>query len=147
MLTPGGCGERVPDVLYARAAEHYDATALATLAVAIGQVNFFIPIALTGKPLPGVSMAKQWSAATATRGRLQAGLAQSRNEAKDRRFVGGGGLVTPGRDAPPRPGPRPLPGRAQAEARAMVPAVSVASISCRAVTKSSLNAVSEGSAS
>ncbi|MFF8597196.1 PQQ-binding-like beta-propeller repeat protein [Streptomyces sp. NPDC015220] len=48
---------------------------------------------------------------------------------------------------PPRTGPRLLPGRAQTEARTMVPTVSVASMSCRAVTKSSLNAVSEGSAS
>ncbi|MFJ8546036.1 carboxymuconolactone decarboxylase family protein [Streptomyces sp. NPDC093586] len=65
VLTPGGHEERVPDALYARVAEHYDATALATLAMVIGQVNFFIPLALIGKPLPGVSPAEQWRAATA----------------------------------------------------------------------------------
>ncbi|MFE1027132.1 carboxymuconolactone decarboxylase family protein [Streptomyces sp. NPDC058818] len=65
VLTPGGHGERVSDALYARAAEHYDAKALATLAMAIGQVNFFIPLALIGKPLPGVSMAEQWRTAPA----------------------------------------------------------------------------------
>ncbi|MFC9891931.1 carboxymuconolactone decarboxylase family protein [Streptomyces pilosus] len=64
VLTPAGHGERVPDDLYARAAEHYDDKALATLAMAIGQVNFFIPLALIGKPLPGVSMAEQWRTAT-----------------------------------------------------------------------------------
>lgn len=65
VIAPGGRGERVPDALYARAAEHYDAKALATLAMAIGQVSFFIPLALIGKPLPGVSMAEQWRAAPA----------------------------------------------------------------------------------
>ncbi|MFF9490389.1 carboxymuconolactone decarboxylase family protein [Streptomyces sp. NPDC014676] len=64
VLRPGGHGERVPDDLYARAAEHYDDKALATLAMAIGQVNFFTPLALIGKPLPGVSMAEQWRTTT-----------------------------------------------------------------------------------
>jgi alkylhydroperoxidase family enzyme len=53
-------GERVPDELYARASENYDDKALATLTVAIGQVCFFIPLALIGKPLPGVSPTEQW---------------------------------------------------------------------------------------
>lgn len=60
VLTPARQGERVPDGLYAWAAEHYDDRALATLAMAIGQVSFFVPLALIGKPLPGVSMAEQW---------------------------------------------------------------------------------------
>ncbi|YCK32853.1 hypothetical protein ACNF49_01730 [Actinomadura sp. ATCC 39365] len=34
--------------------------ALATLIMAIGQVCFFIPLALIGKPLPGVSPTEQW---------------------------------------------------------------------------------------
>ncbi|WP_067479026.1 carboxymuconolactone decarboxylase family protein [Actinomadura hibisca] len=58
-------GAGVSDGLYARAAEHYDATALATLAMVIGQVNFFIPLALIGRPLPGVSPAEQWRTAPA----------------------------------------------------------------------------------
>ncbi|RJL35794.1 carboxymuconolactone decarboxylase family protein [Bailinhaonella thermotolerans] len=60
VLTPNPAGERVPDELYARAAEQYDDKALATLIMAIGQVCFFLPLALIGKPLPGVSPAEQW---------------------------------------------------------------------------------------
>ncbi|AUY50377.1 carboxymuconolactone decarboxylase family protein [Streptomyces sp. CB01881] len=61
VLQPSPHGERVSDELYARAAAHYDETAIATLAIAIGQVNFFIPLALIGKPLPGVKPSEQWT--------------------------------------------------------------------------------------
>ncbi|MER6826815.1 carboxymuconolactone decarboxylase family protein [Streptosporangium sp. NPDC000563] len=60
VLTPNLSGERVSDELYARASEQYDDKALATLIMAIGQVCFFLPLALIGKPLPGVSAAEQW---------------------------------------------------------------------------------------
>jgi AhpD family alkylhydroperoxidase len=60
VLTPNPDGERVSDDLYNEASTHYDDKALATLAMAIGQVGFFIPLALIGKPLPGVSPAEQW---------------------------------------------------------------------------------------
>lgn len=60
VLTPNPHGERVPDSLYEQASTHYDDKALATLAMAIGQVCFFIPLALIGKPRPGVSPAEQW---------------------------------------------------------------------------------------
>ncbi|SDH58232.1 alkylhydroperoxidase AhpD family core domain-containing protein [Sinosporangium album] len=60
VLTSNPFGERVPDELYARASEQYDDKALATLIMAIGQVCFFLPLALIGKPLPGVSPAEQW---------------------------------------------------------------------------------------
>ncbi len=60
VLTPSASGERVPDELYARASEQYDDKALATLIMAIGQVCFFLPLALIGRPLPGVSPAEQW---------------------------------------------------------------------------------------
>lgn len=60
VLTPNPHDERVPDDLYALASEHYDEKALTTLALAIGQVCFFIPLALIGKPRPGVSAAEQW---------------------------------------------------------------------------------------
>jgi alkylhydroperoxidase family enzyme len=60
VLTPNPHGERVPDDLYAQASTYYDDKALATLTMAIGQVCFFIPLALIGKPLPGVSPAEQW---------------------------------------------------------------------------------------
>jgi alkylhydroperoxidase family enzyme len=62
VLTPNPNGERVPDELYAQATGHFDDKAIATLIMAIGQVNFFIPLALIGKPLPGVSPAEQWRA-------------------------------------------------------------------------------------
>ncbi|MER5864817.1 carboxymuconolactone decarboxylase family protein [Kitasatospora sp. NPDC002040] len=53
--------ERVTDELYAEAAAHYDDKALATLTVAIGQINFFIALAVIGKPQPVSSLAdRQW---------------------------------------------------------------------------------------
>ena len=60
VLTHNPDGERVPDDLYARANAVYDDKALTTLTLAIGQVNFFIALALIGRPLPGVSPAEQW---------------------------------------------------------------------------------------
>jgi len=53
VLTPNPSGERVPDELYARASAHYDDKALWTLTLAIGQICFFIPVALIAKPIPG----------------------------------------------------------------------------------------------
>lgn len=53
VLIPNPSGERVPDELYARASAHYDTKALWTLTMAIGQMCFFIPVALIGKPIPG----------------------------------------------------------------------------------------------
>ena len=53
--------EKVPDDLYARAAEHYDAKALITLTVAIGQAMFFMPVALIGRPLLGMPPAETWT--------------------------------------------------------------------------------------
>lgn len=61
VLHPAPHGERVPGEIYRRVAEHYDDTAIATLAIAIGQVNFFVPLALIGKPLPGRQPADQWT--------------------------------------------------------------------------------------
>lgn len=60
VLQPSTHGERVPDELYAEAAEHYDTQALWTLTIAIGQVTFWIPVALIGKPLAGRSPVEQW---------------------------------------------------------------------------------------
>lgn len=60
VLTANPHGERVPDELYARVSAHYDEKAIATLVMAIGQIGFFIPLALIGKPLPGVSPEEQW---------------------------------------------------------------------------------------
>ncbi|MEU1510425.1 carboxymuconolactone decarboxylase family protein [Kitasatospora sp. NPDC005748] len=60
VLQPSVHGERVSDELYGRATEHYDARALATLMFAIGQVNFFIAVALIAKPVPGRSFTDPW---------------------------------------------------------------------------------------
>lgn len=61
VLLPNTTGERVPDDLYAQAREHYDEEALATLVMGISQVCFFIPLALIGKPRPGVASKEQWN--------------------------------------------------------------------------------------
>ena len=53
VLTPNPSAERVSDELCARASTQYDHKALWTLTVAIGQMCFFIPVALIGKPIPG----------------------------------------------------------------------------------------------
>ncbi|MCD9143633.1 carboxymuconolactone decarboxylase family protein [Streptomyces albireticuli] len=61
VLQPSAHGERVSDELYAEVSGHYDDKALATLTVAIGQVNFFVPIALIAKPVPGRSFTDPWA--------------------------------------------------------------------------------------
>jgi alkylhydroperoxidase family enzyme len=53
VLTPNPLGERVPDELCARASALYSDKALWTLTAVIGQMCFFIPVALIGKPIPG----------------------------------------------------------------------------------------------
>jgi alkylhydroperoxidase family enzyme len=53
VLTPNPFGERVPDELYVKASAYYDDKALWTLTLAIGQICFFIPVALIAKPIPG----------------------------------------------------------------------------------------------
>lgn len=62
MLRPSAPGEeKVPDELYAQAAEHYDPKALATLSIIIGQAMFYMPVALIGRPLPGMPEGEQWT--------------------------------------------------------------------------------------
>jgi alkylhydroperoxidase family enzyme len=53
VLTANPSGERVPDELYARASAHYDTKALWTLTIAIGQMCFFIPVAVIARPIAG----------------------------------------------------------------------------------------------
>ncbi|GAA3454007.1 carboxymuconolactone decarboxylase family protein [Dactylosporangium matsuzakiense] len=53
VLTANPAGERVSDELFAQAAAHYDDKALWTLTAAIGQILFFVPVALIAKPIPG----------------------------------------------------------------------------------------------
>ncbi|MFI0861954.1 carboxymuconolactone decarboxylase family protein [Streptomyces smyrnaeus] len=61
VLQPSTHGERVPDELYAQVSEHYGEKALATLTIAIGQVNFFTALALIAKPTPGRSFTDPWA--------------------------------------------------------------------------------------
>lgn len=61
VFTANPDGERVSDETYSRAAAHYDDKALTTLILAIGQVAFFLPLALIGNPLPGKPPAEQWN--------------------------------------------------------------------------------------
>ncbi|WP_328868941.1 carboxymuconolactone decarboxylase family protein [Streptomyces sp. NBC_00287] len=61
VLQPSTDGERVSDELYAEVSEHYDDKALATLTIAIGQVNFFTALALVTKPVPGRSFTDPWA--------------------------------------------------------------------------------------
>ncbi|WP_440063673.1 carboxymuconolactone decarboxylase family protein [Streptosporangium sp. OZ121] len=62
VLSPNPFGERVPDELYARASAHYDEKALWTLILAIGQICFFIPVALIAKPIPGRPLGRNYNA-------------------------------------------------------------------------------------
>ena len=48
---PRAVSSDVPDELYARASAHYDDKALWTFTLAIGQICFFIPVALIAKPI------------------------------------------------------------------------------------------------
>lgn len=43
----------VPDELFERACAHYDEKALWTLTLVIGQICFFVPVALIARPIPG----------------------------------------------------------------------------------------------
>ena len=61
VLTPNPFGERVPDELFAKASAHYDDKALWTLTLAIGQMCFFIPVALIAKPIPGKALGENYS--------------------------------------------------------------------------------------
>nr|WP_281284573.1 carboxymuconolactone decarboxylase family protein [Nonomuraea diastatica] len=61
VLAPNPFGERVPDELFARVAAHYDDKALWTLTLVIGQICYYIPVALIAKPIPGRAPGKNYS--------------------------------------------------------------------------------------
>ncbi|WP_327175588.1 carboxymuconolactone decarboxylase family protein [Streptomyces sp. NBC_01335] len=61
VLTPNPFGERVSDELFAEVAALYDEEAIWALALAIGQLSLFVPIALIGKPIPGRPVGKNYS--------------------------------------------------------------------------------------
>ncbi|THV42793.1 carboxymuconolactone decarboxylase family protein [Glycomyces buryatensis] len=59
--TPATSRGRVSDELYAEAAKHYDEREITTITAILGQIGYFIPLALIGLPIPGVSPAEQWT--------------------------------------------------------------------------------------
>ncbi|MEU5695344.1 carboxymuconolactone decarboxylase family protein [Actinosynnema sp. NPDC020468] len=58
---PGGGGERVSDELYAEASARFDAKALATLTIGLGQIAFWSVVAVVGRPVPGVPDSDTWT--------------------------------------------------------------------------------------
>ncbi|WP_410640397.1 carboxymuconolactone decarboxylase family protein [Amycolatopsis sp. lyj-346] len=61
VFTASPRGERVPDELFARASACYDDKALWTLALALSQMCYFVPVALIAKPIPGKPLGKNYS--------------------------------------------------------------------------------------
>jgi alkylhydroperoxidase family enzyme len=61
VLTPSTSTERVPDELHARVAKHYDEKAFWTLIHVISQINYYIPPALIGRPIPGTAPGKGYT--------------------------------------------------------------------------------------
>lgn len=59
--TPNPSGERVSDELFAQAKEHLSDKEIVVLIGVLGQIGFFIPLALIGNPKVGVSFAEQWT--------------------------------------------------------------------------------------
>ena len=59
--TPNPTGERVSDELYEVAAKHLSEKELVVLTGVLGQIGFFMPLALIGNPKVGVSFADQWT--------------------------------------------------------------------------------------
>ncbi|WP_206791852.1 carboxymuconolactone decarboxylase family protein [Amycolatopsis sp. MtRt-6] len=61
VFTTSPLNERVPDELFARASACYDDKALWTLALALSQMCYFVPVALIAKPIPGMPLGKNYS--------------------------------------------------------------------------------------
>lgn len=59
--TPNPSGERVSDELFAQAKEHFSDKEIVVLIGVLGQIGFFIPLALIGNPKVGVAFAEQWT--------------------------------------------------------------------------------------
>lgn len=58
--TPNPTGERVTDELVEAAREHLSDKEIVVLIGVLGQIGFFMPLALIGNPKVGVSFAEQW---------------------------------------------------------------------------------------
>ncbi|SEF25962.1 Carboxymuconolactone decarboxylase family protein [Amycolatopsis pretoriensis] len=61
VLTANPLGERVSDELFTRASAHYDEKALWTLALALSQMCYFLPVALIAKPVPGKPLGQNYT--------------------------------------------------------------------------------------
>ncbi|WP_030162396.1 carboxymuconolactone decarboxylase family protein [Glycomyces sp. NRRL B-16210] len=59
--TPDPTGERVSDELFAEAAKHLSDKEIIVLTGVLGQIGYFIPLALIANPKVGVSFAEQWT--------------------------------------------------------------------------------------
>lgn len=59
--TPNPAGERVSDELFDEAAKHLSDKELVVLTAVLGQIGYFIPLALIGNPKVGVALTEQWS--------------------------------------------------------------------------------------
>ncbi|HEX2145285.1 MAG TPA: carboxymuconolactone decarboxylase family protein [Glycomyces sp.] len=59
--TPNPNGERVSDELFAEAAKHFSDQELVVLTAVLGQIGYFIPLALIGNPKVGVAFSEQWT--------------------------------------------------------------------------------------
>jgi alkylhydroperoxidase family enzyme len=58
--TPNPTGERVSDELFDQAAKHFSDKEITVITAVLGQIGYFIPLALIGNPKVGVSFAEQW---------------------------------------------------------------------------------------
>lgn len=58
--TPNPTGERVTDELVEAAREHLSDKEIVVLIGVLGQIGFYMPLALIGNPKVGVSFAEQW---------------------------------------------------------------------------------------
>jgi alkylhydroperoxidase family enzyme len=60
--TPNPTGERVSDELFDEARKHFSDEEIVVLIGVLGQIGFFIPLALIGNPKVGVPFTEQWQA-------------------------------------------------------------------------------------
>jgi alkylhydroperoxidase family enzyme len=59
--TPNPTGERVTDEVVEEARKHLSDKEIVVLIGVLGQIGFFMPLALIGNPKVGVSLAEQWT--------------------------------------------------------------------------------------
>ncbi|MCC3764762.1 carboxymuconolactone decarboxylase family protein [Glycomyces sp. TRM65418] len=59
--TPNPTGPRVSDELFEEARQHLSDRELVVLTGVLGQIGYFLPLALIGSPKVGVPLAEQWT--------------------------------------------------------------------------------------